>query len=94
MGSDDPVPLNQVKLMVLGNGRIGKTQICNRLRDRSYDDNADSTHGITVSEAPIPGGDGTFAIWDFGGQDIYHGTHALFLEITRGVPARLDTGCR
>ena len=77
---DDPVPLNQVKLMILGNGRIGKTQICNRLRDLPYEDDADSTHGITITEAPVPDTDGTFAIWDFGGQDIYHSTHALFLK--------------
>ena len=27
-----------VKLMVLGNGRVGKTQICRRLRGEDYDD--------------------------------------------------------
>jgi internalin A len=43
-----------------------------------------STHGIQVSslrlasrvlETPV-----TLKIWDFGGQDVYHGTHALFLK--------------
>ena len=67
--------------MILGNGRIGKTQIANRLRARPYQQQADSTHGIQTVQAPIPGRDGgVFNLWDFGGQDIYHGTHALFLK--------------
>lgn len=77
---DDPEPLTDVKLMVLGNGRIGKTQICNRLRGLNFDAEADSTHGIQLTSAPIPEGTGQFNIWDFGGQDIYFGTHALFLK--------------
>ena len=77
---DDPQPLADIKLMVLGNGRIGKTQICNRLRGLDFDVAADSTHGIQLSDAPIPDSSGQFSIWDFGGQDIYFGTHALFLK--------------
>ncbi|MEQ5870213.1 leucine-rich repeat domain-containing protein [Sagittula sp. NFXS13] len=77
---DNPQRLDSVKLIILGNGRIGKTQICNRLRDLPFEADADSTHGIQLSKAPIPGDSGTFRIWDFGGQDIYHGTHALFLR--------------
>jgi internalin A len=76
-------PVADVKLMVLGNGRIGKTQICRRLRGEAYDAGVASTHGITVTSAPLPGaadGEGRLQIWDFGGQDIYHGTHALFLR--------------
>ena len=76
----DPTELNEVKLVVLGNGRIGKTQIVNRLRGADYDDDADSTHGIALGRLALPGCDGDFNVWDFGGQDIYHGTHALFLN--------------
>ncbi len=73
-----------LKLMVLGNGRVGKTQICRRLRDQDFDANIESTHGILVTSAPLPlsqGGEtARLQIWDFGGQDIYHGTHALFMR--------------
>jgi len=73
-----------VKLMVLGNGRVGKTQICRRLRGESYDPRVPSTHGVVVTSAPLPTSDGMqpalLHIWDFGGQDIYHGTHALFMR--------------
>ncbi|MFO1155940.1 MAG: hypothetical protein U1E43_03825 [Rhodospirillales bacterium] len=73
--------VNDAKLMVLGNGRVGKTQLCRWLRSEPYDDSIPSTHGVLVTSAPLPGGAETrLNIWDFGGQDIYHGTHALFMR--------------
>jgi internalin A len=82
--AEGSVESRDVKLMVLGNGRVGKTQLCRRLRGLPYDDALPSTHGIVVESFELPRGDcGDFAIvhiWDFGGQDIYHGTHALFLR--------------
>ena len=74
-----------VKFMILGNGRVGKTQLCRRLRGEPYDETVPSTHGIEISSAPLARAPGeaplaTLRIWDFGGQDIYHGTHALFLK--------------
>jgi internalin A len=94
--------LPDVKVLVLGNGRIGKTQICRRLRDEPFEPNADSTHGIRVTSARLSmerpatkpgrprrkkGGrstptaqDAQMHLWDFGGQDVYHGTHALFMR--------------
>jgi internalin A len=73
-----------VKLMVLGNGRVGKTQMCRRLCGEDYDEKVESTHGIIVRPATLSraGAHDTaqLQIWDFGGQDIYHGTHALFMR--------------
>ena len=76
------VTLTDVKVIVLGNGRVGKTQICRRLRDEDYDGDEPSTHGILVTSADLPSGEPPVRlnIWDFGGQDLYHGTHALFLR--------------
>ncbi len=100
--------LPDVKALVLGNGRIGKTQICRRLRGEAFEANADSTHGILVTSAVLPMSDSEskpgrprrkkrksnrstradeaalLHLWDFGGQDLYHGTHALFMR-TRSV---------
>jgi internalin A len=79
-------PENEVKLILLGNGRVGKTQLCRRFRGQSFDDAIPSTHGIQLwrEELRIQGAgeERVFQInwWDFGGQDIYHGTHALFLR--------------
>ena len=73
-----------VKLMVLGNGRVGKTQMCRRLCGEAYDEKVESTHGIIVRPATLSRGGAhdmvQLQIWDFGGQDIYHGTHALFMR--------------
>ena len=82
--AEGEVESRDVKLMILGNGCVGKTQLSRRLRDRSYDNALASTHGIIVELFDLRRGDQTdFArvhIWDFGGQDIYHGAHALFLR--------------
>jgi len=94
--------LPDVKVLVLGNGRIGKTQICRRLRGEKFDPSVDSTHGILVTSAMLPmppqaaeaarpghegagqpsrpGEEARLHLWDFGGQDLYHGTHALFMR--------------
>ncbi|WP_051242709.1 leucine-rich repeat domain-containing protein [Stappia stellulata] len=81
---DTPVEMTDAKLMILGNGRVGKTQVLRRLRGAAFEENADSTHGILVADLPVPeraaGDPARFHVWDFGGQDIYHGTHALFLR--------------
>jgi internalin A len=81
---DAPVEMTDAKLMILGNGRVGKTQVLRRLRGAAFEENADSTHGILVADLPVPeraaGDPARFHVWDFGGQDIYHGTHALFLR--------------
>jgi internalin A len=73
------IALSDVKLLVIGNGKAGKTQIVNRLSGRDFNQVWDSTHGIRISRIELPGVPAVAGhIWDFGGQDIYHGTHALF----------------
>ncbi|HSS47487.1 MAG TPA: COR domain-containing protein, partial [Thermoanaerobaculia bacterium] len=75
-----------MKVILLGNGRVGKTQLCRRFRGQPFDESVGSTHGIQIwrEELRIDAGgkEQVFQInwWDFGGQDIYHGTHALFLR--------------
>jgi hypothetical protein len=53
-------------------------------RGETFDEAVPSTHGIQVSSLPLTthvlDAPVTLKIWDFGGQDIYHGTHALFLK--------------
>lgn len=78
---DNPQRLEQARLLILGNGRIGKTQLRRRLCEEAYDESIASTHGIVVSQIPVPGrANASFHLWDFGGQEIYHGVHALFLR--------------
>ncbi|KJV08837.1 hypothetical protein VZ95_15215, partial [Elstera litoralis] len=80
----NPVPVRDVKLFLLGNGGTGKTQMARHLRGEAFNPDWDSTHGIQVTTATLPG-DGHQAetrlhLWDFGGQELYHSTHTLFLR--------------
>ncbi|WP_337879702.1 COR domain-containing protein, partial [Rheinheimera sp.] len=82
----------QLKVMILGNGRIGKTQLARNLRGETFDTTIPSTHGIqlhTISwqqvfqhKLAVEPADAGLQLhcWDFGGQDVYLGTHSLFLD--------------
>ncbi|MFM7235292.1 MAG: COR domain-containing protein [Cyanobium sp.] len=66
---------------MLGNGLVGKTQLCRHLAGEPFDPSVPSTHGIAVRDITAGSDDGaTYVIWDFGGQDIYHSTHTLFMH--------------
>ena len=73
---------NELKVFVLGNGSAGKSQLCRRLRGLPFDDTVPSPHGVQVTETTLDfeGGTVRLNLWDFGGQEIYHGSHALFLK--------------
>jgi internalin A len=78
-------PVNELKVFVLGNGHAGKTQIVRRLCGMAFDDQVPSTHGVAIHRFSLSGtpdsGHGVQAVaWDFGGQDIYLGTHSLFID--------------
>lgn len=85
-------PLERSKVIVLGNGQVGKTQLRRWLLNSDamplpYDPAIPSTHGIEVLRGPLalPSGDELDgSVWDFGGQDIYHDTHSLFMK-TRAI---------
>ena len=75
----------ETKLYLLGNGRVGKTKLSRRILGQEYgDDHEPSTHGVRLHSRSIPT-DGVpesvrLSLWDFGGQDVYHGSHSLFLR--------------
>jgi internalin A len=74
----------EVKVLFLGNGGTGKSQLCRRLRRQKFDQHVPTTHGIQLSEMILElEGFERFVrlnLWDFGGQEVYHGSHALFLQ--------------
>jgi internalin A len=75
------IPIKSVKILVLGNGLVGKTQLCRHLAGEPFDPSVPSTHGIAVRDITAGSDDGaTYVLWDFGGQDIYHSTHTLFMR--------------
>jgi internalin A len=42
-----------LKVFFLGNGGVGKTQLCRRLRNLPYDPNIPTTHGIQLAEMTV-----------------------------------------
>jgi small GTP-binding protein len=69
---------NEHKVLLLGNGNVGKSCLVERLIYNTFQTNWHSTHGIVLEQFPHQ--PYLFNLWDFGGQDIYHATHRLFLQ--------------
>jgi len=74
------------KLLLVGEGAVGKSSILRRLRGEEFDPNLETTHGIDVREYQLPHPDQkdidiTLNTWDFGGQQIYNATHQFFLTL-------------
>ncbi len=72
------------KLLVVGQGGVGKTSLLRALRGETFQKDEATTHGIDVRPLQIPHPtekDVTMDLsaWDFGGQEIYHATHQFFL---------------
>jgi len=87
------VRLLQSKLLLVGNGEVGKTTLMKKLINNKFKvqpGKEPTTHGIHIApwklEVPFTEDDGSTGLetitlhsWDFGGQDIYHATHQFFL---------------
>ena len=75
-------PLNEVKVLVVGEGGVGKTSLIKQLRGERYNPEESKTHGIERHKISLECGElGSIQlnIWDFGGQDIMHTTHQFFM---------------
>lgn len=74
-------PLSEVKLLLVGRGKSGKTTLVKRLAGEQPKENESETHSIVIRELSfncLRGRVRTRA-WDFGGQEILHATHQFFL---------------
>jgi internalin A len=79
---EETVRVFEAKLLVVGQGEVGKTYLTNRLIHNEVNLETLSTEGIEIKKWIISSNIGTnFRIncWDFGGQEIYHSTHQFFL---------------
>ncbi len=74
-------PLNEVKVLVVGQGGVGKTSLVRRLLDGDFDLHEDKTQGISIRHwvRELDGESVLLNIWDFGGQEIMHSTHRFFM---------------
>lgn len=86
--------LNEFKLIIVGEGSVGKTSLIQKIIHGEYDlHKTMSTKGISISQwtlSPTDIGEiqselsnnqseVQLNIWDFGGQEIMHATHQFFL---------------
>ncbi len=76
------VPINEVKVLLVGGGGAGKTSFVNRLLGREFNPGEEQTGGIKIDTWTVDSSEGelTAHLWDFGGQEIMHSTHQFFLS--------------
>jgi len=81
---------HEVKVILIGNGRAGKSSLAKKLVKGEFDPREKTTEGIDfwqltefkfepVGEKGITS-KAILNIWDFAGQDLYHNTHRLFYD--------------
>jgi len=81
--------LNEIKIILIGEPKAGKTTLLKRLKDDSFNENEEQTDGVNIEDIDF-GKCGTFKkqeslhditghFWDFGGQEIMNATHQFFL---------------
>jgi hypothetical protein len=75
-------PLLEAKMVLLGDGRAGKTSLACRLLSRELPRQEDRTQGVDISigeyRFPVDEGEFVLHIWDFAGQDKYKPLHQFF----------------
>jgi hypothetical protein len=78
------VVLNEAKLILIGEGEVGKSCLLGALRGDPWEEGRPTTHGIEIKSVkvtdPATGTEITLNGWDFGGQRVYRPTHQLFFS--------------
>ena len=74
--------VNEVKVLLVGHGEVGKTTLVKRLTGAEPDPKEPPTHHIKISDHVLSykNKDVALHFWDFGGQDVMHSTHQFFLS--------------
>ena len=84
-GGTSARPLNEAKILVVGEPGVGKTALVHWLVHNKQLKNPEWTKGIRIEDWAIPADTNTGTkeigvhIWDFGGQEIMQATHQFFL---------------
>ncbi|MEH1947497.1 MAG: COR domain-containing protein [Nostoc sp.] len=78
------VTLNEAKLILIGEGEVGKSCLLGALRGDEWVDGRPTTHGIEIKPVIVTDPNSRIEItlngWDFGGQRVYRPTHQLFFS--------------
>ncbi|BAL89268.1 hypothetical protein AMIS_40480 [Actinoplanes missouriensis 431] len=81
----DGVPLYEIKVLLVGEGEVGKSSLVDSFQGRPFITGRPTTHGIELStlqlpHPELPDVDITLRFWDFGGQEVYRITHQFFFS--------------
>ena len=78
------ITLNEAKLILVGEGEVGKSCLLGALRGDPWEEGRPTTHGIEIKPVKVTDPDSKKEItlngWDFGGQRVYRPTHQLFFS--------------
>ncbi|MEZ2301254.1 MAG: COR domain-containing protein [Microcoleus sp.] len=78
------ITLNEAKLILIGEGEVGKSCLLGALREDEWLESPLTTHGIEIKPVivthPNTGTEISLNGWDFGGQPVYRSTHQLFFS--------------
>lgn len=81
--TEEQIVLNEAKLILVGEGEVGKTCLMDALADEAWQKH-ESTHGIQIRPVVVTDAESDRVItlngWDFGGQRVYRPTHQLFFS--------------
>jgi small GTP-binding protein len=81
IGNDAVLPLNEAKVVFVGQVAVGKTSLIAKLTEETFKERENVTEGINIQSWLLNINDQSIKLdlWDFGGQEIYYATHQLFL---------------
>jgi hypothetical protein len=91
--SEVPVPIDSVRLILCGNGKVGKTTFSRAVLRSTFSASLSSlsnpknerTHGFSVQQVTIPDGVGKCTLIDFAGQPEYWVSHGLLMQSEASV---------
>lgn len=74
--------LSYARVIMLGDGKVGKTSLIRAITDKELDPEQDMTTGIEITPLDLEIGKHVIQanLWDFGGQEIMHSTHQFFMS--------------
>ena len=82
--AEGQIILNEAKLILIGEGEVGKSCLLGALRDDEWLESRPTTHGIEIKPVVVTHAHSGTQIslngWDFGGQPVYRSTHQLFFS--------------
>jgi internalin A len=83
------IKLNEIKILLVGDAKAGKTSLCRRLKYNKYNPDQNQTDGIIIEPFVFKNlktfnnqlklHNTTAYFWDFGGQEIMSSTHQFFM---------------